>query len=164
MYGLKEAGVITFDQLVRKLKRFGYKPMSQTPRLWKHTSIRTTFTLCVDNFGVHYFSKDNADHLIDAIRATYECSIDWEGAQYCGLALAWNYPEEYVDISMPGYLKKALKKFNHKPPKRPEHAPHDWTAPIYGQRTQQQATQASTAPLLPPDRKQRIQAIVGTFL
>ena len=72
MYGLKEAGVIAFDQLVRKLKRFGYEPMSQTPRLWKHTSCRTTFTLCVDNLGVQYFSKDDADHLIDAIRTTYE--------------------------------------------------------------------------------------------
>ena len=61
-------------------------------------------------------------------------------------------------------MKKALKKFNHKPPKRPEHAPHNWTAPIYGQRTQQQATQVSTAPLLPPDEKQQIQSIVGTFL
>ena len=65
---------------------------------------------------------------------------------------------------MPGYLKKDLKKFNHKPSKRPEHAPHDWTAPIYGQQTQQWATQAFTAPLLPPDEKQRIQEIVGTFL
>ena len=65
---------------------------------------------------------------------------------------------------MPGYVKKALKKFNHKPPKRPEHALHDWTSPIYGQRTQQRATQASTAPLLPPDGKQRIQVIVRTFL
>ena len=65
---------------------------------------------------------------------------------------------------MPGYANKALKKFNYKPPKRPEHAPHDWTAPIYGQRTQQRATQASTAPLLPPDKKKCIQAIVGTFL
>ena len=65
---------------------------------------------------------------------------------------------------MPGYVKKSLNKFNHKPPKLPEHAPHDWTAPIYGQQTQQRATQASTAPLLPPDGKQRIQAIVGTFL
>ena len=76
----------------------------------------------------------------------------------------WNYPEGYVNISMPGYVKKALKKFNHKPPKRPENAPHNYTAPIYGQRTQQRATQASTIPLLPPDRKQSIQAIVGTFL
>ena len=45
MYGLKEAGVIVFDQLVQKLKRFGYKPMPQTPGLWKHTSCKTTFTL-----------------------------------------------------------------------------------------------------------------------
>ena len=65
---------------------------------------------------------------------------------------------------MPGYVNKYLNKFNHKPPKRPEHAPHNWTAPIYGQQTQQRATQASTTPLLPPDGKQRIQAIVGTFL
>ena len=34
---------------------------------------------------------------------------------------------------MPGYVKNALNKFNHKPLKRPEHALHDWTAPIYGQ-------------------------------
>ena len=65
---------------------------------------------------------------------------------------------------MPGYMKNALKKFNHKPTKRPKHAPHDWTASIYGQQTQQWATQASTAPLVPPDRKQRIQEIVGTLL
>ena len=65
---------------------------------------------------------------------------------------------------MPGYVKKALKKFNHKPPKLPEHAPHNWTGPIYGQQTQQRATQASTAPLLTPNEKQRIQVIVGTFL
>ena len=70
MYGLKEAGVIAFDQLVRKLKRSGYDPMPQTPGLWKHTSRITTFTLCVGDFGIQYFSKDDADHLIDAIQAT----------------------------------------------------------------------------------------------
>ena len=65
---------------------------------------------------------------------------------------------------MPDYVKKALKKFNHKPPKRPEHAPHEWTSPIYGQRTQQLATQASTTPFLPPDGKQCVEVIVVTFL
>ena len=52
MYSLKEARVIAFDQLVRKLKRFGYDPMPQTPGLWKYTYRRTTFTLCVDDFGI----------------------------------------------------------------------------------------------------------------
>ena len=110
--------------------------MPQSPGLWRHTSRKTTFTLCVDNFGIQYFSKPDADHLMDAIQDTYECPIDCKGTQYCGLTLACNYNEKYVDISMPGYMKKALKKFNHKPPKCPEHAPHDWTSPIYGQQTQ----------------------------
>ena len=82
--------------------------MPQIPRLWRHTSLKTTFTLCVDDFGVQHFSKDNADHLINAICATYEFSIDWEGTQYCGLTLAWNYLGRYVDIYIPGYVKKAL--------------------------------------------------------
>ena len=64
MYGLKEAGVIAFDQLVQKTKRFGYEPMPQTPGLWRHTSLKTTFTLCVDDFGIQYFSKADANHLI----------------------------------------------------------------------------------------------------
>ena len=72
MYILKEAGVIAFDQLVRKLQRFGYEPMPQTPGLWRHTSCKTTFTLCVDDFGIQYFSKAEADYLIDAIQNTYE--------------------------------------------------------------------------------------------
>ena len=70
MYGLKEAGVIAFDQLVQKIKRFGYEPMPQTPGLWRHTSHKTTFTLGVENFGIQYFSKADADHLIDAIQDT----------------------------------------------------------------------------------------------
>ena len=129
------AKIFAFDQLVQKLKYFGYKPMPQTHRLWRYTSCKTTFTLYVDDFGIQYFSKADADHLIDSIQDTYECSIYWEGTQYCGLTLAWNYPKGYVNISMPGYVKKALNKFNQKKPKRPEHALHSWTVPIYGQRT-----------------------------
>ena len=93
MYSLKEAGFIAFDQLVRKLKSFGYRPMPQTPGLWRHTSSKTTFTLCVNDFGIQYFSKADADHLIEAIQDTYKCSIDWKGPQYCGLTLAWNSPK-----------------------------------------------------------------------
>ena len=55
MYGLKEAGVIAFDQLILKLKRFGYETMPYTPRLWIHTSRKTTFKICVDDFGIQYF-------------------------------------------------------------------------------------------------------------
>ena len=68
MYGLKEAGIISFKQLVRKLAPAGYHPCKQTAGLWTHATKRTTFTLCVDDFGVKYFSKANADHLISSIK------------------------------------------------------------------------------------------------
>ena len=33
MYGLKEAGILTFNQLIQKLKPAGYEPMPFTPGL-----------------------------------------------------------------------------------------------------------------------------------
>ena len=46
---------------------------------------------------------------------------------------------------MPGYITKALRKFQHPTPKRPQHALHDWAAPSYGSRVQY----AQTEPELP---------------
>ena len=67
IYGLKEASLLAFKQLVTNLKPFGYEPCPFTPGLWHHTTRRTTFTLCVDDFGVKYFSPDDANHLIQAL-------------------------------------------------------------------------------------------------
>jgi hypothetical protein len=69
MYGLKEAAIIAFNQLVKKLAPHGYAPTPYTPGLWHHKTKRTTFVLCVDDFGVKYFSQAVAQHLI--IRAGY---------------------------------------------------------------------------------------------
>ena len=63
---------------------------------------------------------------------------------------------------MPDYVPKDLAKFNHIPPKRPQHAPHPKSTPGYGQRVQY-ATKDLSKPL---DKKgtQRVQAIASTFL
>ena len=37
---------------------------------------------------------------------------------------------------MPDYVPKALAKFKHPSPPLPQHAPNEWTAPVYGQKTQ----------------------------
>jgi hypothetical protein len=164
MYGLKEAGIIAFNQLVRKLAPSGYEPMPFTPGLWRHRTRRTTFVLCVDDFGVKYFSKPDAMHLIDAIKADYDLTIDWSGALYCGLTLDWHYDAGYVDVSMPGYVERALKKFNHPAPLRKQYAPHKWIEPAYGSRKPQSPTPDSAAQPLNEQGTTRIQAISGTFL
>jgi hypothetical protein len=164
MYGLKEAGIIAFNQLVKKLAPSGYEPMPFTPGLWRHRTKRTTFALCVDDFGVKYFSKADAMHLINAIKADYEVTIDWSGELYCGLKLDWHYADGYVDVSMPGYVKRALTKFNHPEPLRKQHAPHKWIEPAYGSRQPQSPTPESTAKPLDKHGTTRIQSINGTFM
>jgi len=164
MYGLKEAGIIAFNQLVKKLAPAGYEPMPFTPGLWKHRTKQTTFVLCVDDFGVKYFSKADAQHLIDAIKENYELSIDWEGTLYCGLTLNWQYEKGYVDVSMPGYVERALTKFQHPAPLRAQHAPHKWIEPVYGSRKPQSPTPDSAAQPLDKPGTKRIQSINGTFM
>ena len=61
--------------------------MKYTPGLWRHNTRKTTFALCVDDFGTKYFSKDDAHHLIDAVKTNYEVTIDWNGSLYIGINL-----------------------------------------------------------------------------
>jgi len=100
MYGLKEAGIVAYKHLATNLLPHGYAPMQHTPGVWKHQQRKTTFTLCVDDFGVKYFNRDDAEHLIAAIQENYDCTVNWTGSTYCGMNLHWNYEREYVDVSM----------------------------------------------------------------
>ncbi len=162
--GLKQAGRITNDRLTTHLAQYGYSPVPRTPSLWSHSTRPIQFALVVDDFGVKHFSKADAQHLIDAVKSHYDLTIDWSGSPCCGLTLDWHYDEGYVDVSMPGYVERALQKFNHPAPLRAQHAPHQWNAPAYGSRQPQNPTPLSKAPLLDKHGTVRIQSISGTFL
>jgi hypothetical protein len=163
MYGLKEAGIIAFNRLVAKLAPHGYHPCKHTPGLWTHVTRKIMFTLAVDDFGIKYFKREDAEHLFNALQQTYTISTDWSGTKYCGLSIDWHYSQGYVDISMPGYVVEALRKFQHHPLTYPQHAPHKWTIPAYGQKIQY-ALPPSSLPILDFKGIKRIQSINGTFL
>ena len=124
MYGLKQAAILAYKQLVSHLKPFGYSPVPHSLSLWTHVTRKTKFCLCVDDFGVKYYTKEDAHHLINALKQGYPTSVDWEGKNYCGYTFDWNYEKGYVDVSMPTYIPKMLKKFNHSVPTKPQRAPH----------------------------------------
>ena len=111
MYGLKQAAILAHNQLIEKLKPFGYRPIPNTMGLWEHESRQTKFCLCVDDFGVKSFNKYDTKHLLDALQSSYKISTDMGGANYCGLTIDWDYTAGHVDISMPGYLDKVLSKY-----------------------------------------------------
>jgi hypothetical protein len=90
--------------------------MPITPGLWKDTTSDLVFALVVDDFGVKYTSKHDAEHLMQTLQQLYSVSEDWTGARYCGLTLEWDYLNHTVDISIPGYIERTLQCFQHPPP------------------------------------------------
>ena len=86
----------------------------------------------VDDFRVKYIGKKHAEHLLKAIQGHYKVSTDWEEQQYCSISIKWNYQQQVVDLSIPGYTQAALHIFQHRPLSRKEHAPYSWERPNHG--------------------------------
>jgi hypothetical protein len=163
MYGLPQAGRIANDLLTARLLKHGYTPVPITPGLWVHKTRGTAFSLVVDDFGVLYVTDDDANHLLNALKENYTVSVDWEGKRYCGLTLEWDYTARTCDISMPGYIERALQRFKHSPPPRPQHSPHEWQRPDYGAKTQY-APAPDSSPALDCADTKRVQEVLGTLL
>ena len=106
MYGLKQASLLAFQHLVWQLAPHRYRPCPYTTGLWEHDTRPTKFCLCVDDFGIKYFCKDDLDHLLDTPRKYYKISVDMDRKNYCGLSIYWNYLKRFIDISMPGFTRK----------------------------------------------------------
>jgi hypothetical protein len=87
MYGLKQAAILAYNNLVKHLKSHGYEPVPFTTGLWQHKTRSTKFCLCVDDFGVKYFSEDDANHLISSLKTAYNITTDIRGDNFCGLHL-----------------------------------------------------------------------------
>jgi hypothetical protein len=97
------------------------------------------------------------------IKKNYNISSDWNGTAYCGLTLDWDYKNRTVDLSMPGYIKAALHKYQHPATSSPEHAPHTWNPPIYGAKTQF-VKEVTTSPALSDKDVNKLQQLTGTLL
>jgi hypothetical protein len=163
IYGLPQAGKLANEQLIRHLAPYGYAPCPITPGLWKHETRDIAFLLVVDDFGIKYTDRRDAEHLLDALRAGYKISVDWDGERYCGLVMKWDYKLRQCDISMPGYIERALARFEHPKPKKPQDNPFRYIAPEYGAKVQYAPEEDQSEPLDEKGKK-RIQEILGTLL
>ena len=136
MYGLPQAGIIAQQLLEERLEKDGYRQSKITPGLWTHDTRPISFSLVVDDFGVKYVGEENAQHLLDTVQKYYKCSCDWKGERYCGLTIKWDYAGRKVHLSMPGYVRKALTRFQHKPPAKRQDQPYPHVKPNYGAKQQ----------------------------
>ena len=106
--------------------------------------------LVVDDFSPKYMGKQQTDHLLSALHKSYEVSINWKGALYCGFTLQWDYNVWMLNISMPNYIKAMLTKFQHPMPQCPQHAPHHCNPLQYGVKIQFTAPHDDSLAMPPP--------------
>ena len=59
VYGLKQSGIISHQDLINHLAPYGYHPVKYTPGLWKNDTKDTLLSLVVDDFTIKYTSLDN---------------------------------------------------------------------------------------------------------
>ena len=109
MYGLPQAGHIAYDRLQEFLAPHGYEPFPNTPGLWYHKHSSLVFSLVIDDLGVKYTNRADAEQLLTTLQKLYRSSAEWDCNQYCGLTLMWDYMNRTCDISMPGYIDCALQ-------------------------------------------------------
>ena len=67
MHGLREAAILARDKIIEILKPLGYYPDIHAPNIWYHKTRRAKCILCVDNFGVKYYSTEDVYHLKAAL-------------------------------------------------------------------------------------------------
>ena len=76
MPGLKQAAILAYQHLKRCLEPHGCTPVKGTIATWEHDKLPTKFCLCVDDFGVKYWSKSDSDHLCNSIGANFTYTVD----------------------------------------------------------------------------------------
>jgi hypothetical protein len=101
----------------------------------------------VDDFSIKVTNMHDMDHLVNALKEHYTVAIDMTGSLFGGIHLTQKYTLGHVECHMPGYINKALTKYQHPKPVSPQHAPYK-AAPIqYGapvQRVEVNTTQPLT--------------------
>ncbi len=109
-----------------------------------------------------YVGKEHAQHLKIALEEHFKVTGDWTGKRYIRITLNWDYNTRQVHLSMPNYVQKVLKQFQHQSGKL-QHAPFQ-SAPIQYSAKKQYAMQKLKAPLLDDKAKWFIQQVCGKFL
>ena len=118
----------------------------------------------MDDFGIGHVGRENADHLISALKMNYEnITTDWEGKLYRGITMKWDHTKIYVDISMPVYVKEALHQFGHKIPKNPQCQPYPAPIRTYAADAKKMKP-LDISPALPIEEVRKIEPIIGKLL
>lgn len=165
LYGLRQAGRVSQDRLLAHLAKHGYSQHPHVPCLFTHNKRNIMFTLVVDDFGIKYFNKADAEHLYTTLTKLYPVKTDYNATTYLGFHIAFDDTAHTVSLSMPGYVDKLLERHADIIPSRTRSTPEDYIPINYHDHTPatRDPLPDSSPPLSEPDIK-RLQSIIGSLL
>jgi hypothetical protein len=162
LFGHPAAGKLSEDQLLPRLAAAGYH-QTAIPCLFRHESRPIQFTLIVDDFGVKYKNRADAEHLLQTLECFHQMRVDWTGRNYVGYEINHDRIARTLTLSMPGYVAKIINRFRPNGITSGAASPMLYTPPTYGSTAPQSATHDDSAPAT-ASQLQELQAIVGSSL
>ena len=163
IYGLPQAGKLAQDRLVKHLAGHSYNQCTNTPCLFVHSTNGVAFTLVVDDFLIKYKEDSALEHLFTALRELYVITTDLSDTKkYVGITLHHNVKKNYIDMSIPGYVKRACQRFQRNNLRKAD-SPIIYVPPRYGKFQQEVHLEPISTPLTSAESKE-LQEIVGVFL
>ena len=165
MYGLPQAGLLAQQRLVTHLGEHGYAQAPHNPCTFRHQERQTAFTLVVDDFGVKYRSKEDADHLIETLEKLYKVKVNLAGSKYLGYHIQFTDDRRQVSLSMPDYLPKVHQRFQARLAAldhRGAASPAVYSPPVYGSHSQM--TEVDDSSPASEEQTKELQEIVGCFM
>ena len=114
-YGLPQSVMLANKQLRLRLEKEEYYKARNTPGLWRHKWRPIQFCLVVYDFGKHYVGNQHAYHLATNLK-NHNITEDWEGKQYSGIDLKWDYEKRTWGATMYGYILDLRNKYQHMTP------------------------------------------------
>ena len=72
------------------MAKHGFNQTPHTPGIWRHHTKPIQLALVVEDFGIKYKNKQDAQDLINALENNYEAvSVEWDGELFCDITLEW---------------------------------------------------------------------------
>ena len=160
--GLPNAGILSKQRVDGIFAARGYHEDELVPCVYRHVSNRTLFLLVVDDMAIKYYDLASRNHLLETLTAAgYGLTVNDKGTKFVGLTVNYNREQRYIDISMPDYAAKVLKRFGHRNI-QPCDSPILYEPPIYGEKSQRATDDPS--PLISDTAYKEGQEIVGCGL
>ena len=87
MYGLKQAGKISYDDTKQRILPHGHALTKHTPGLWYHANSKLRFNRIADDFGIKHTNISQLQPRLHAQQQKYEIVVDWTGTLFSGISL-----------------------------------------------------------------------------